>query len=156
MAKRKKIIEKKKPRIISRFFKVARHKAAQSGFDILAICDNFHCSPATIYNHEDERRVLTYDQLKRYVEFYGMPAGVMLMITRLTAELRDGNVDNAERIARGVQAVATHLIENKDALAQRDYRAENGKWQDQTLEEFWDVYEACGLYMPAWSAKEKK
>ena len=72
----------------------------------------------------------------------------MLIITRLTAELRDGNADRAEKLATGVQALATYLIENKVALASRDYKNAGEKWEERTLAEFWDVYAAEGLYEP--------
>jgi AcrR family transcriptional regulator len=156
MLKKKKRTAKKKPEIITRFFRLARAKSEQKGMDISVICRHFKCSPATIYNHEDERRTLTYNQLRRYVEFYGLPAGVVLIITRLTAELRDGKADNAERIALGIQAVAEYLIKNKTALASRNYQEENGKWQNQTLDEFWRVYEAHGLYEPTLPEKAQE
>ncbi len=148
MPQKKNKNSKKKPKIVAKFFKLARTKSENNGMDILAICEHFKCSTATIYNYEDERRVLTYNQLRRYVEFYGIPAGVMLIITRLTAELRDGDADRAEKLAEGVRALATHLIENKEALANRDYQDADEKWEERTLAEFWDVYAAHGLYEP--------
>jgi len=148
MAKRKNRSLKKKPKIIALFFKLARKKSEENGIDVHAICDHFKCSMATIYNYEDERRVLTYNQLRRYVEFYGIPAGVMLIITRLTAELRDGNADRAEKLAMGVLALARHVIENKAVLANRDYQNADEKWEERTLAEFWDVYAAGGLSEP--------
>ncbi len=72
----------------------------------------------------------------------------MLVITRLTAELRDGNVDRAERLAKGIQALAVYIIENKTKLAERDYQNANEKGEEHTLAEFWDVYAAHGLFEP--------
>jgi hypothetical protein len=148
MAKRKKKTSKQKPKIIAKFFKLARSRAESKGVEIGEICDQFKCSLATIYNYEDERRVLTYNQLRRYVEFYGLPAGVMLIITRLTAELRDGHADRAEKLAVGIQALAAHLIDKKAELAHRDYQNVNAREEERTLEELWDVYAAHGLCEP--------
>ena len=156
MAKRKNKTLKKKPKIIAKFFKLARTKSEEDGADIHAICQHFQCSPATIYNYEDERRTLTYNQLRRYVEFYGIPAGVMLIITRLTAELRDGNADQAEKLAKGLLALATHMIENKAVLANRDYQNADEKWEERTLAELWDVYAAQGLYEPVLLDKPRR
>jgi hypothetical protein len=145
MAKTKKKNSKKKPKIIAKFFKLARSRADSRGVGIDAICEHFKCSTATIYNYEDERRVLTYNQLRRYVEFYGLPAGVMLIITRITAELRDGHADRAEKLAKGIQALAAHLIDKKAELADRDYQNANEKEVERTLGELWDVYATHGL-----------
>ena len=150
MPREKKKSEKKKPEIIARFFRLARERAEDNGFNIRQICDKFHCSQATIYNYEDERRSLSYNQLHAYVEFYGIPAGVMLLITRLTAELRDGQADDAEKIARGIMAIANYVISNKATLGSRDYEGNGGGYQDQTLRELWDVYQTDGLYEPSW------
>jgi hypothetical protein len=141
MAKRKKKNPKKKPKIIANFFKLARTRAEAKGIGIDAICKHFKCSTATIYNYEDERRVLTYNQLRRYVEFYGIPAGVMLVITRITSELRDGHPDRAEKLAEGIQALAAHLIN-------KDYQNPNEKQVERTLGELWDVYATHGLCEP--------
>lgn len=72
----------------------------------------------------------------------------MLIITRLTSELRDGHVDRAESISRGLEAIAAHILANRAELSLRDYQADRGAEQDRTLAELWDVYQSRGLYEP--------
>ncbi len=151
-----------KPKIVSRFLRTARRRAHNAKLGLTDIQSYFGFeSVQSIYNWENDDSGLTLKQLQRAADFYGLPAGVVLCITRITSDFRDGKADDAVAIARGLRVLADHVLEQRDRLANRDYDMPEMKERDgarlysfspleQTLIDLWDVYKPVGLYRPQW------
>lgn len=153
-----------KPKIVGRFLRVARRRAHNAGMSVVEIQHALgYAAVQTIYNQEDDARGLDLEQLQNVANFYGLPMGVILCITRITSDYRDGKIEDARKIAKGLKAMADYVLVNEATLAKRDYKKaeirerSNRKSEPylfsplaQTIIDFWDVYKKNGLYRPQW------
>jgi hypothetical protein len=68
----------------------------------------------------ENRQRLKIWQLSRYANWYGMPAGAILLFSQFASHLRDGSAEDVEltkTVAQAVKQICDYVIENADNLA---------------------------------------
>ena len=80
---------------------------------------------AAKFDHDLIDAIETQERLKiwhlgRYANWYGMPAGAILLFSQLSSHLRDGNAEDVElakAVAQAVKQICDYMIDNADRLA---------------------------------------
>jgi len=86
----------------------------------------------------ENRERLKIWHLGRYANWYGMPAGAILLFSQLASHLRDGTKEDLElaaSIAEAVKQVCEYVTENANALiAEAAHDGERDRPRDRKLE----------------------